>query len=142
MPEKVIEPDEKHCLECGKALGAGRSDRKYCDDICRTAFNNRRRSDPTEQSFPGSADQDMTDIDRVHQILLDNRNKLLRMYESYAYQISLDDFNRFGINLKYFTSFYVHDEWGRLFKMCFDYGYEIDDHCVWLIQNAHEIRDH
>src|SRR3954465_593299 len=36
--------DERHCLECEKVL-RGRLDKKFCDDYCRNAFNNRQNAD-------------------------------------------------------------------------------------------------
>ncbi|MCC7303217.1 MAG: hypothetical protein IT233_11305 [Bacteroidia bacterium] len=36
-------PETKQCLECNETL-SGRSDKKFCDDHCRTSFNNRSRS--------------------------------------------------------------------------------------------------
>jgi predicted nucleic acid-binding Zn ribbon protein len=33
--------EEKHCLECGEIL-LGRSDKKFCSDACRNAYNNRK----------------------------------------------------------------------------------------------------
>ena len=35
--------DEKTCLSCGKAV-RGRSDKKFCDDYCRAAYNNDLKS--------------------------------------------------------------------------------------------------
>jgi len=34
-------PEEKRCLECGEIL-LGRSDKKFCSDYCRNAYNNRK----------------------------------------------------------------------------------------------------
>lgn len=147
MKEESTEAVEKVCLECGKPLGAGRSDRKYCDDFCRTAYNNSRRSnaagepsvafqpDPLKEHVEG----DRTAINRVHSILMDNRSKLMKMFEVHGYQLSLQEFNRYGVNLKYFTSCYPHEELAKVFRMCFDYGYAIDGNHVWLIQNTGEI---
>ena len=33
----------RKCQECGAKL-IGRADQKFCDDMCRTAANNRRRA--------------------------------------------------------------------------------------------------
>ena len=35
---------EKTCLECGNKI-FGRSDKKFCDDACRNAYNNRVNKD-------------------------------------------------------------------------------------------------
>ncbi|WP_224491245.1 hypothetical protein [Robertkochia flava] len=34
----------KVCIECGEKL-LGRSDKKYCNDYCRNAYNNKRNKD-------------------------------------------------------------------------------------------------
>ena len=36
--------NKKACLACGLSL-AGRSDKKFCDDGCRSSWNNRRRQE-------------------------------------------------------------------------------------------------
>jgi len=36
--------DQKKCLECGEAI-IGRSDKKFCSDYCRNAYNNKINSD-------------------------------------------------------------------------------------------------
>ena len=35
---------KKFCMECGEKL-LGRSDKKYCNDFCRNAYNNKRNKD-------------------------------------------------------------------------------------------------
>lgn len=136
-------------MECGKALGAGRSDRKFCDDVCRTAYNNTRRANsPAEPKLPDEtgpeqlrAGQDMQKIKRVQDILLDNRIKLYNMFNLYESRLSLNDFYGFCINLKYFTSEYKDARYGHLmiFRMCFDYGYHIDGEQVYLIYAGGEL---
>jgi hypothetical protein len=34
---------EKLCLECRKPLGAGRADRRFCNDACKTKFHNTQK---------------------------------------------------------------------------------------------------
>ena len=36
----------KECLECGEKI-MGRSDKKFCSDLCRNAYNNKLNSDST-----------------------------------------------------------------------------------------------
>lgn len=36
----------KKCLECGTKI-IGRSDKKFCDDACRNAYNNKQNKDAT-----------------------------------------------------------------------------------------------
>ena len=35
--------EERRCLECGEPL-RGRADQKYCNDLCRNAYNNKKLS--------------------------------------------------------------------------------------------------
>lgn len=39
-----MESSERKCLACEKTL-RGRVDKKFCDDYCRNAYNNRQNSD-------------------------------------------------------------------------------------------------
>jgi hypothetical protein len=147
MTEPTVNENQKSCLECGQPLGAGRSDRKFCNDICRTAYNNRRRSDsmaePSANYEPDpeqrSIDQDMAAINKVYDILVSNRIKLLNMYNIYERRLSVGDFNRFGVNLKYFTGEHRDDYYEKVFRMCFDYGYHIDGNVVYVIYSGSEI---
>ena len=36
--------DAKECLECGEKI-IGRSDKKFCSDLCRNAYNNKLNAD-------------------------------------------------------------------------------------------------
>ena len=40
----MIQLERKFCLACGSFL-AGRTDKKFCDDSCRTSWHNRSRQD-------------------------------------------------------------------------------------------------
>lgn len=40
MPEKIF--NLRKCLSCGESL-SGRLDKKFCDDHCRSAFNNQNK---------------------------------------------------------------------------------------------------
>ncbi|MEO3404904.1 hypothetical protein AAFN85_13445 [Mucilaginibacter sp. CAU 1740] len=143
---KETEPT-KTCRECGQPLGAGRSDRKFCNDICRTAFNNRRRSENAVESITPeepdaeqkALDRDMAAIQRVYNILLKNRIKLHDLYILFDRRVPLSDFNRSGINLNYFTSIHTDDVYEKPFKMCFDYGYHIDGQIVYITYQGNEI---
>jgi hypothetical protein len=39
-----METLDRTCIECGKSL-KGRLDKKFCDDFCRNAYNNKQNSD-------------------------------------------------------------------------------------------------
>jgi hypothetical protein len=141
MNEHQITADPKSCSECGSPLGPGRSDRKFCNDICRTAFNNRRRNEavaePAATYQPDRQqqreEQDEHQIEQIQQILYENRVKLINMRGLYDSSLDPDDFYGFGLNLKFFTSEYHDKDRDLRFKMCFDHGYHIANDRVYLI---------
>ncbi|NVM66694.1 putative nucleic acid-binding Zn ribbon protein [Mucilaginibacter sp. SG538B] len=129
--------NEKTCLECGQPLGAGRDDRKFCNDICRTAYNNRRRKG--NQKEPEADHRDSPNFRKIYEILLSNR-ELLMMHSLYKDEpYMLRDLLGKGLNLKYFTSQYEMPEVGT-FNFCFDYGYHITSTGrVYIEENVQEI---
>ncbi|MFD0763230.1 hypothetical protein ACFQZI_00095 [Mucilaginibacter lutimaris] len=147
MNEDTPSEPVKTCLECGQPLGPGRRDRRYCNDICRTAYNNRKRFDSTVTIMPleepsaeqKAIDRDMLAIQRVYNILLQNRIKLYNLFNLFERAVPIEDFNRCGINLNYFTSVHTDDYYEKPFKMCFDYGYHIDGNTVYLTYHGNEI---
>ncbi|KKQ83435.1 MAG: hypothetical protein UT04_C0032G0014 [Candidatus Daviesbacteria bacterium GW2011_GWF2_38_7] len=38
--------DKKTCIECGETI-VGRSDKKFCCDLCRNSYNNKQNSEST-----------------------------------------------------------------------------------------------
>jgi len=141
MEENQITEDSKRCSECGNPLGPGRSDRRFCNDICRTAFNNRRRNQavagPITNYEPDREqqreEQDDIQIGRIQQILFENRVKLINMTGLHDHSLNLNDFYGYGLNLKYYTSEYLDKDRDMKFKMCFDHGYHIAGETVYLI---------
>lgn len=131
-------PKTKTCLECGQPLGAGREDRKYCDDICRTAYNNRRRKENLVNE-PETDYRDKPAYQKVYAILLRNRELLeltaLFKEEPYTFRDLLGK----GLNPKYFTSEYEMPDAGT-FRFCFDYGYHVTpEERVYIIERTEEI---
>jgi hypothetical protein len=147
MPKHLTEMSEKNCLECSTPLGPGRSDRKFCNDICRTAYNNKRRSEVLAEPLPDytkdpeqmKTDQEMRNILKIQDILLNNRIKLYDLYHLYEQIVPLNEFYGFGVNLKWFTNLYTDDYYGLTFRMCFDFGYHIKDDHAYIIWYPNEI---
>ena len=82
---------EKLCLECGDVI-KGRADKKFCDDQCRSNYNNKVNSDLTAE------------MRNVNNILRKNR----RILESVVHddgkgKISKTKLTDAGFNFKYFT---------------------------------------
>jgi hypothetical protein len=113
---------DQSCTECGIGF-TGRSDKKFCSDQCRTAFNNRLRS--VENDY----------IKGVNNILRKNRRILFDLNPSGKVKISREKMQVRGFDFNYFTSTYTTKE-GALYYYCYDYGYlPIEkDHCLLVIK--------
>lgn len=97
------------CLECGEPF-KGRIDKKFCSDICRIAFNNRRNSDQIDY------------IRNINNILRKNRRILMSMNPTGKNKVSLGKLKAKGFDFDYFTSIYKTRE-GAQYYYCYDQGY-------------------
>lgn len=138
MKEDTISENVKTCLECSEPLGAGRDDRKFCNDICRTAYNNRRRRGIVLKDPAETQGQDPI-FQKIFSVIASNRD-LLEMHDLYVPEpYLLRDLLGKGLNLKYFTSEYVLDGVG-VFKFCLDYGYHVTESGkVYILERPEEI---
>ncbi len=101
--------EEKLCLECGEAI-KGRVDKKFCDDQCRSVFNNKVNSDSTN------------DIRNINNILRKNRRILDEIISPEGKtKISRDKLTDKGFNFKYHTHTHTTLK-GAVYKICYDYG--------------------
>lgn len=100
-----------HCQECQKPL-RGRADKKFCDDYCRNAFNNRQNSANTNL------------IRNVNNALRKNRRLLEGMVKegeemAKCPRRTLMDS---GFDFLYHTHQYVNKK-GNVYTFCYDFGY-------------------
>ncbi|HYF30906.1 MAG TPA: hypothetical protein VD993_07290 [Chitinophagaceae bacterium] len=115
-------PDTRSCLSCGNML-AGRIDKKFCDDYCRSMYNNRVYNSNRGASF----------IRKVNSILRRNRRileELLPTEESVKVPKSL--LMDRGFNFNYLTAVYGQRT-GAEYHFCYEYGYlpmEGDMYCI------------
>jgi predicted nucleic acid-binding Zn ribbon protein len=103
--------DEKICLSCGKAV-KGRSDKKFCDDYCRAAYNNDLKSAANNN------------IRNVNNALGKNRRileSLLPDGEPTA-KANRDKLIEKGFQFKYHTHLYSTKN-GNTYFYCYEYGY-------------------
>ncbi|MDP9079940.1 MAG: hypothetical protein M3O71_21140 [Bacteroidota bacterium] len=131
--EELAQVAERVCKDCGAALGAGREDRQYCDDGCRTNFNNRKRRERQKavSPVPETAKPSLTIpeyITRIQEILLDNRAIMESLCdEDKPRRMRFRDLIGKGFNAKYFTSETEPTGTGNIYRFCFEYGYRRDD---------------
>ena len=103
--------ENKNCLICNKAL-KGRSDKKFCDDYCRAAYNNDHKS--AANNFVRNVNSLLGKNRRILESLLPpgeqttktNREKLLQK----------------GFLFKYHTHTYTNKN-GHTYFYCYEYGY-------------------
>lgn len=99
----------KTCLDCGEPL-VGRSDKKFCNDICRNNFNNRQYSETSNL------------VRRVNRILIKNRRILSELNPDEKTTVHRNKLVEKGFNFNYFTSTYITQK-GAVYHFCYEYGY-------------------
>jgi hypothetical protein len=105
------EKENRNCLFCNKPV-KGRSDKKFCDDYCRAAYNNELKSAANNY------------IRNVNNALGKNRRileSLLPADEATA-KASRDKLIEKGFQFKYHTHQYSAKN-GNTYFYCYEYGY-------------------
>ncbi len=97
------------CLECGKTL-KGRSDQKFCNDHCRSAYNNRKLREPNHT------------IRSINRILKKNR-KILESLNPDG-KITIPDYllSKKGFDFLYHTHTFMNRK-GQTCYFCYEEGY-------------------
>jgi F0F1-type ATP synthase delta subunit len=101
--------EERRCLECGEPL-RGRADQKYCNDLCRNAYNNKKLS--------GSSNF----IRKINRILKKNHAILEELNPEDKTTTLKSILEKKGFNFEYFTNTYTTQA-GRVYYFCYDQGY-------------------
>ncbi|MCR8560462.1 hypothetical protein KXD93_22600 [Mucilaginibacter sp. BJC16-A38] len=108
--------DAGHCHYCNRELFGGRSDKRFCSDICRNAFNRERRKDEARLFGEDVREQILKTIKKNYALLL----KFNPMGESFRI-VDRQAIYLKGFNFRYFTSCKKVDN--DLIYFCFDYGW-------------------
>ncbi|MFB9844092.1 hypothetical protein [Mucilaginibacter ginsenosidivorans] len=137
MGEQLPKNPENTCAECGMPLGPGRRDRKFCNDLCRTAYNNRKpKKKPAAE--PAYLENETRDTRRIYQVLLKNRTILYYHNRYFGDELPLRDLIGRGFNLKFFTSEIMTPD-GDIERYCFDMGYHISkSETVYIVERPEE----
>lgn len=99
----------KECLECGEKI-TGRSDKKFCGDYCRNAYNNRQNRDRNNL------------MRNVHNSLRKNYRILTKLNPRNKATISKAQLIKAGFNFNYITSIYTTKK-GAVYHFVYDQGY-------------------
>ena len=99
---------EKHCLECSDKI-RGRTDKKFCTDMCRNAYNNRLNSNVNNY------------VRNVNNVLKRNRRILEALNVFNETKIHKRKLIDMGFDFKFFT----HKKAVRagMIYFCYDLGY-------------------
>lgn len=103
--------EAKACLYCEKPL-KGRTDKKYCDDYCRNAYNNSLKAPAYNQI-------------RVINNQLNKNRRLLEEVLPPGEEMGKTTRDRLlakGFSFKYMTHTYSNKK-GNVYFFCYDYGY-------------------
>ena len=113
--------EEKTCLSCAKVV-KGRSDKKFCDDYCRAAYNNELKSAVNNN------------IRNVNNALGKNRRILESILPETESPIAThrDKLLEKGFQFKYHTHLYT-TKTNKVYYYCYEYGYLPLEHNWYLI---------
>lgn len=100
---------DRLCLDCSQPL-KGRADKKFCDDQCRSNYNNRLKVDKSDF------------VKEVNAILNKNRNVLKQLNPDGKTKISREKLLSKGFSFTYFTHIYQTQK-GNTYRFCYEYGY-------------------
>lgn len=105
------EKEAKTCLYCKKPV-KGRSDKKFCDDYCRAAYNNELKS--AANNYIRNVNNALGKNRRILEALLPNGEATAKA--------SRDKLIEKGFQFKYHTHLY-NTQNGKTYFYCYEYGY-------------------
>jgi predicted nucleic acid-binding Zn ribbon protein len=103
--------NEKTCKQCGKNL-KGRSDKKFCEDYCRAAFNNELKS--AANNFVRNVNNALAKNRRILHAALPDGETTAKTTKEKLLQA--------GFQFKYLTHTYKNTK-GNIYYYCYEYGY-------------------
>lgn len=110
----------KYCLECGEKI-VGRSDKKFCSDLCRNAYNNKLNADANNL------------VRNINNTLRKNRRILEDICrEDDKVKTSKNALLREGLDFGYFTHLRTTQK-GATYYFVYEYGYLPLENDIFLI---------
>ena len=123
---KAHDTELSNCRECGDIL-KGRSDKKFCNDYCRSSYNNRLKNGQHKI------------VRNINNILAKNRKILETLLNGKAIKkVSPEGLMELGFQFKYVTQLYKTGV-GKTYYFCYDYGYMKLDNGSFLVVRKHDI---
>ncbi|MEJ6982165.1 hypothetical protein WG906_16970 [Pedobacter sp. P351] len=100
---------ERICLDCSEII-KGRADKKFCDDQCRSNYNNRLKVEKSDFEK------------EVNAVLRKNRSILQQLNPDGKTKISREKLLSKGFSFHYITHIYQTQK-GNTYRFCYEYGY-------------------
>ena len=117
----------KTCMTCGRLI-KGRSDKKFCDDYCRSTFNNRLNNEVNPC------------IRSINNILRRNRKILEELIPEETAKTTKECLVEKGFNFQYLTSTFTNKR-GVMYYFCYEYGYlPLENDWFFLIKRKNEVK--
>ena len=125
-----LPPDTRACLTCGNML-RGRIDKKFCDDYCRSTYNNMQYQEDRGLSF----------IRKVNNVLRKNRRILEELVPpgEETSRVQRAKLVKKGFNFNYLTSAWSGPE-GEICYFCYEYGYLVEKDWYHIIKKEEIIK--
>lgn len=123
----TAESQTAHCLNCDKAL-KGRTDKKFCDDYCRNAYNNQLKAAKNNL------------VRNINNALGKNRRILESIFKTgeEVAKTHKDKLLQKGFQFKYITHTYTNKK-GNVYFFCYDLGYlPLDNDWYLLVKRKEE----
>ncbi|MCD1116944.1 DUF2116 family Zn-ribbon domain-containing protein [Chryseobacterium turcicum] len=110
------------CIECGEKI-IGRSDKKFCNDSCRNAYNNNQNKDSSNL------------MRNVNNKLRKNYRILSEINIEGKTKITKSKLDGLGFDFNYFTNIKVYKN-GSEYMFVYDQGYKIlEEDYVLIVKN-------
>ncbi|MBN1985291.1 MAG: hypothetical protein JW761_03250 [Prolixibacteraceae bacterium] len=117
--------EERKCLECGEPL-KGRADQKFCNDLCRNAYNNKKLGKSTKY------------IRRINRILKTNHSILEELNSEEKTTVYAKKLEKRNFNFDFHTHYYKTRN-GNIYFFCYDQGYLKLDNNKYLLVKKEDI---
>jgi hypothetical protein len=110
----------RFCKDCGTPV-KGRSDKKFCDDLCRNAFHNRHKT------------EDHAYINAVNRVLKRNRAIMRAFFEGGTKKVTAAGLAAKGFDFDLYTSVEETFKGVRRYY-CYEYGYYVNSSVLVLLR--------
>ncbi|PIF46134.1 hypothetical protein CLU96_3153 [Chryseobacterium sp. 52] len=111
-----------NCLECGEKI-IGRSDKKFCNDACRNAYNNKQNKNSTNL------------MRNVNNKLRKNYRILMELNTDGKAKVPQSKLDSLGFDFEYFTNLKIYKN-GSEYRFIYDYGYKLlEDDFVLIVKS-------